>query len=77
MVNSTEKQYTVEWSNVKSDITNRGWYIKYGTRQIVDDQIYFLGEKTIYFTLAEHYMQFTDLLEETGYRYIGSTEPSE
>ena len=77
MVNHTEKQYTVKWDQVESDTTNRGWYITYGTRQIVDSQIYFLGEKTIYFTLAEHYMQFTDLLEESGYHYIGQSEPSE
>ena len=74
MVNHTQKQYKVK---MESSGVGNGWYISYGTRQIIDDQIYFLGEKTIYFTLVEHYMQFTDLLEETGYHYIGSTEPSE
>ena len=70
MVNHTEKQYSVKWSKVENDIDKRGWYITYGTRQIVDGQIYMLGEKMIYFTLAEHYMQFTDLLEESGYHYM-------
>tara|TARA_Y100001951_G_scaffold12723_1_gene8110 strand:- start:226 stop:456 length:231 start_codon:yes stop_codon:yes gene_type:complete len=64
MVNHTQKQYKVE---IESSGVGRGWHISYGTRQIVNDEIYFLGEKFVYFTYLEHYMKFTDLLEEAGY----------
>ena len=75
MADSTYKQYTVKWDQVESDTTNRGWYITYRTRKIVNDKIYWNDEKGIYFTLAEHYIQFKELLEEAGYRYCDTAEP--
>jgi len=41
--------------------TERGWRITY-VKHDIDDT-----EKTIYITNLEHYLQFTDLLEEAGY----------
>ena len=64
MANHEEKQYAVK---VESSGVGKGWHISYGTRKIVDDQIYFPNEKFVYFTYLEHYIKFTDLLEEAGY----------
>jgi len=65
MVNHTEKQFTIKSGDEAPN--SRGWLITYNTRRILDDRIYWDDEKAAYFTLAEHFRQFVDLLEEVGY----------
>ena len=84
MVNhTTEKQFTIKSGDEAPD--SRGWLITYRTRRILDDRIYlnddavrvynpYWGdEQAVYFTLAEHFRQFVDLLGEAG--YINCSKP--